>query len=407
MTITRNFSVLANGAGSANNLSLGGATLGSNALAVTGTTLLNSTLTAAAANFSGAITAAGTGGTLAATISMNANTTGEPAYFAAGGTDTNVGIDLNTKGTGSLRLNVNSTVAVTVANGGKVGIGTTSPSSMLDIVQAQNAPTGITIANSNTGASARSQLSLGGAVSIFTSSSGYSPTGPYAASQFVIQSYATNGLLFIAQNSGAPLIFGINTSEAGRFGTDRSFLIGTTTNAGAGNLRVSGSIATDSGIINAPSTNLNLNAGTGGYVIFAPNGGATGTGVLPAADNFYYLGYSPGYRWSAVYAVNGTIQTSDARRKTVLDKQRDFKSIINNIWVGDVINHSREDKLDMVFLAQQLHEHMPDNVITPKEEEGDWGVNYAGYVPLAMWGVKDLYKIIDELTTRLAALEAK
>ena len=37
MTITRNFSVLANGAGSANNLSLGGATLGSNALAVTGT----------------------------------------------------------------------------------------------------------------------------------------------------------------------------------------------------------------------------------------------------------------------------------------------------------------------------------------------------------------------------------
>ena len=39
MTITRNFSILANGAGSANNLSLGGATLGSNALAVTGTTL--------------------------------------------------------------------------------------------------------------------------------------------------------------------------------------------------------------------------------------------------------------------------------------------------------------------------------------------------------------------------------
>ena len=37
MTITRNFSVLANGAGSANTLSLGGATLGSNALAVTGT----------------------------------------------------------------------------------------------------------------------------------------------------------------------------------------------------------------------------------------------------------------------------------------------------------------------------------------------------------------------------------
>ena len=42
MTITRNFSVLANGAGSANNLSLGGATLGSNALAVTGTAQISS-----------------------------------------------------------------------------------------------------------------------------------------------------------------------------------------------------------------------------------------------------------------------------------------------------------------------------------------------------------------------------
>ena len=40
MTITRNFSVLANGAGSANNLSLGGATLGTNALAVSGHLLL-------------------------------------------------------------------------------------------------------------------------------------------------------------------------------------------------------------------------------------------------------------------------------------------------------------------------------------------------------------------------------
>ena len=41
MTITRNFSILANGAGSANTLSLGGAALGSNALAVTGASQFN------------------------------------------------------------------------------------------------------------------------------------------------------------------------------------------------------------------------------------------------------------------------------------------------------------------------------------------------------------------------------
>jgi hypothetical protein len=59
MTITRNFSVLANGAGSANNLSLGGATLGTNALAVTGTTLLNSALTYGGVTLSNAVTGTG------------------------------------------------------------------------------------------------------------------------------------------------------------------------------------------------------------------------------------------------------------------------------------------------------------------------------------------------------------
>ena len=45
MAINRNLSILAQGAGSANNLSLGGATLGSNALAVTGTTAISGNVT--------------------------------------------------------------------------------------------------------------------------------------------------------------------------------------------------------------------------------------------------------------------------------------------------------------------------------------------------------------------------
>ena len=60
MTITRNFSILANGAGSANTLSLGGATLGSNALAVTGTSTFSSTVTHSGTTIlSGALTYGG------------------------------------------------------------------------------------------------------------------------------------------------------------------------------------------------------------------------------------------------------------------------------------------------------------------------------------------------------------
>jgi len=71
MTITRNLSIFANGAGATNNLSLGGATQGSNALAVTGTTILSSTLTAAAGTASAA-SVVFTSGTLMTSASAGA-----------------------------------------------------------------------------------------------------------------------------------------------------------------------------------------------------------------------------------------------------------------------------------------------------------------------------------------------
>ena len=58
-------------------------------------------------------------------------------------------------------------------------------------------------------------------------------------------------------------------------------------------------------------------------------------------------------------------------------------------------------------MAQQTNEFYPD-AITPGKTDADmWQADYSKLAPLALWGVKDLYKIIDELTTRLAALESK
>ncbi len=187
------------------------------------------TMTAAAANFSGAITAAGTGATLAATVSMNANTTGEPAYIAAGGTDTNVGIDLNTKGTGSLRLNVNSAVAVTVANGNLVGIGMT-PSNVLDITKNQNGASVIKLLNNSAGANAQAlvQLSDGtnNAYMAFFGTGGVG-TGPNNPGSFSIQTQATGGMN-IATTAAYPMKFHINSAEVARFGSNGTFAIGTT-----------------------------------------------------------------------------------------------------------------------------------------------------------------------------------
>ena len=114
MTITRNFSVLANGAGSANNLSLGGATLGSNALAVTGTTYISSTLNFGGLAAEGTVVAAATtdlGISTANRQSVTGNTT-----ITGFGTAANSYRIIRFTGTPLLTYNATSLITPTGAN---------------------------------------------------------------------------------------------------------------------------------------------------------------------------------------------------------------------------------------------------------------------------------------------------
>ena len=147
MTITRNFSTLANGAGSANNLSLGGATLGSNALAVTGTT---------------AISKASAGDALTWT---NGGATPKTGYLYS---DSGVVAMFNVAGAGAGRngIQISSTAVILDINAGAntanftasgLGIGMT-PSNVLDITQSQNAASQVKLLNSNGSSGAQSNF---------------------------------------------------------------------------------------------------------------------------------------------------------------------------------------------------------------------------------------------------------
>ena len=60
----------------------------------------------------------------------------------------------------------------------------------------------------------------------------------------------------------------------------------------------------------------NVGIGTTNPDILLVIGGDSGTGrILPSTDNVGYIGESS-HRWQAIYAVNGSIQTSDERQKT-------------------------------------------------------------------------------------------
>lgn len=74
-------------------------------------------------------------------------------------------------------------------------------------------------------------------------------------------------------------------------------------------------------IENVGTGNINLNS-SGNVRLFAgatPRTRQSATALSPYSDNAYSLGES-GLRWSAVWAANGTIQTSDARDKDVVDE---------------------------------------------------------------------------------------
>jgi Chaperone of endosialidase len=130
------------------------------------------------------------------------------------------------------------------------------------------------------------------------------------------------------------------------------------------------------------------------------------TGLIPGQDNVYTLGNSTN-RWSAVWAVNGTIQTSDVRlKKNIrplrygLNEVMKLKPVSYN-WI-DV--NSPENKIGL--LAQQVKKIIPE-VITGNEKVEKLGMNYAEMVPVLINAIKELNIEINELEQQILNAEKK
>jgi hypothetical protein len=132
---------------------------------------------------------------------------------------------------------------------GRLGIGTSSPTTPINIVSSTNAALFVKIQNNNSGALAttgyemQSNTAYG---SIFATSSNYTPYGVLGASQ--IGFYTSNTFAIALDSSSADFKIGVGTSAVERFrikGNTGNVLINTTTDAGYkldvnGTARVSG-----------------------------------------------------------------------------------------------------------------------------------------------------------------------
>jgi len=127
------------------------------------------------------------------------------------------------------------TIAEVVLANGFRGIGTSGPSSVIEIIRSSNTGEMVRIVNTNNGGAAYSQLIAGedalakvGGIQYINS--GWTPTGlvlPNSVSIYAAAG-ATSGLIIKTQ-ANAPIIFGTNNTEKARVLGEGNFIIGDTT----------------------------------------------------------------------------------------------------------------------------------------------------------------------------------
>lgn len=110
--------------------------------------------------------------------------------------------------------------------------------------------------------------------------------------------------------------------------------------------------------------------------------------VFPMFDG-YRLG-TPNKRWVAVYAVNGTIQTSDARMKKGIANLRYGLSDLMQLrpvsfqWKDD--NNGQQH---LGFIAQETQQVIPEAVTQPTDAESPLGMNYSTLIPVVIKSIQE------------------
>jgi MYXO-CTERM domain-containing protein len=130
-----------------------------------------------------------------------------------------------------------------------------------------------------------------------------------------------------------------------------------------------------------------------------------GGDVRPSSDNAYKSGGSSN-RWTAVYAVNGTIQTSDARqKKDIAELKYGLKQVLKLRPVTFRWKTGPDKDTHLGLLAQDVEKVIPEVVKHGEAPSDALGMNYAELVPVLVASVQAQQKIIDEQQERISRLE--
>jgi len=293
--------------------------------------------------------------------SINASTSG------AGGVITTA------DSSGVLNIQTAGNTAVTVDASQNVGIGTASPASYNAIanqlVLLKAADTGITIATGTTQTG-----------SIFFAD-GTTGTDPYRG--YVQYVHNTDYMAF------------------GTVGVER-MRITSTGNIGLG--------------VSNPTSPVNMLSGqnfNGGFCI--RNTGGSSWEFVTGGDNKLYMGYAASGTPAAVgnFATNGTYTaTSDIRKKKDISYIFNGLDIINSLKPaqGRMLEDDDTSPLRPMFIAQDMVDVIPalvSNLEPTPSDDPLLGVDYASITPILVKAIQEQQAIIEDLKSRITALEAK
>jgi hypothetical protein len=160
------------------------------------------------------------------------------------------------------------------------------------------------------------------------------------------------------------------------------------------------------GTSSTTSNNLDISARTASNVLPAREFTFSPTAFFAATDNNNSLGLSSN-RWTTVFAVNGTINTSDARLKENvqninygLSEVMRLRPVSYNWKTG-----AKYTKLGLI--AQETEKIIPEVVSKPQEKDGYYGIMYSDLIPVLIKAIQEQQKTIDTLSEQNKALKEK